>query len=521
MGNKINFNPNAKKTNRSLKIAMIIIIALIIVYIVVKSIINVYVSINQVPQESNNGLKYNVNEYDSLSQLLNAHGCTLINRVENSDKIQIYLNFKYDLYTGEKSNENFFFNLSKIIVEYENFKNIELIDQSKDIDIEVTCENKNIVEYKINGDLNYYLNHDSEMSSKKSLSKVTNFMIQSKELQQLINGNWDESKVDWGTRESVCNGYNIYFDEGIKYKKVSRKVYNVIFNENYKGNIAGGLNVSSTLEEIKYALGEPTFSDNNNDLYGYISENNYLFFDTVNKEISVYPVVKISEDEEKQLKEFIKEMNESSDIKTFANHVTDLWIDYDTYNFDSNYVDLKYTLRGIELNISSGSLKNGIFIYQNYNGNRNIRELENVYIKDTDIVFEEEKTRNINDQLSRIEQGDYTEEQLELMSENFAIRFKNTNTVNYKPEYSGAMFFSRDKKYADSELDRNVLISSYYWYDDNKLVYSVNNDGIYVYNCITRVSAKIVEIAEDIEINSASNGKIIYNETEELNVDIQ
>jgi hypothetical protein len=212
--------------------------------------------------------------------------------------------------------------------------------------------------------------------------------------------------------------------------------------------------------------------------------------------------------------------NETVDIKAFANNLTDLWIDYDVYDFNSNYVDLKYTLRGVELKISSSSLNNGIFIYQNYSGDRDIQTYSNVYISEYDLVFQSEKERVTNENLNLVEQGDYTEEELKEMGVDFSIRFQGELT-SYETGYKGPTFYSRDKSYPDSELSKTLTISSFKWYDDYKLVYSVDNDGIYVYNCRTRVNQKIKDVSANIIINSAGDGKIVYNENVEIYVNIQ
>ena len=501
MGIKVNYNKN--KTN-TLKIIGIIILILLGVIIIILS---------QFKPE--NKISDNYTPFNNLEELFNNYGSKLISNSETNNLLSVKADLKYDLYTGEESNENFFSRLCNSIANFAEFKNIELIDEEKNIKIEITCDGYRIVELKINGDINYYLNHDSKKNRGLS-TNVTDFTIQSQELQKLIDENWNELNVDFGTKDSTCNGYNIYFDKGIRYKTVARNIYNIIFTTKYTGQVAGSLSPNSTPEQVENSLGKPTFSKDKM-LYGYLGKSNYLFFDFMNQEISVYPVIKVTKEDENKLKEFIEEMNESSDIKTFASKLTDFWIDYDIYDFDSYYVDLKYTLKGVNLSIDSRSLKNGIYIYQNYSGNRNIADLDNVYIKETDSVFDSEKNRSEVEFLNRIEQGDFTEEYYnQYLGNEFSVRF-DTYSEN---KYIGAKFYSRNKEYPDSELDRTLELSSYIWYDDYKMIYSVNDDGIYVYNCRTKINAKIVDIKGEIVINSAKDGQIVYNENEVLNVKI-
>jgi uncharacterized membrane protein YjfL (UPF0719 family) len=485
MGRKVDFRPkNNSKLKKHIKIAVIVIIAILVVYIIIKGVIGAFKSLPQNVNEESK-LYFDVTKYNSIDELLSGYDAKFLRMNDSGEILKIYVTFSKNLYTGDTSNRGYFWGIAGAVAKFENFKDFELIDENRDIDIEVSCGDSSIVEFKINGDVNYYLNHDSEINSKKSLVSTTNFTIQSNELQQLINENWNESKVDWGTRESTCNSYNIYFDEGIKYKVVSQNVYNVIFTSKYTGEVAGGLKTTSSKEDVEMALGKPSY-EYSDSIYGYLGENNYLFFDFSTQEISVYPRVEVSTTEETKLKEIIEKMNNASsesgtfDVKTLASDLTELWIDYDVYDFNSNYVDLKYTLRGIELEISSSSLSNGLFICQNYSGDRDIQSLLNVYISDSDLVFEAEKERINNYNLSIYEMDYEDEEDLKARGVEFSIRFQG-NLTSYETGYKGPLFYSRDGSYPDSELSKTLVISSYIWYDDYKLIYSVDDDGIYVY----------------------------------------
>lgn len=518
MGNKVDYRPkNNKKITKYLKIAGIIILVIIVVYFIVESIIRAYRSTIS-PDEQSTDLHYNLDEYEDLQELLSSYGCVYISEVNTTDLITIHVRFDRDLYTDERSNESYFNSIINVVAEYENYKNFELIDEVREIEISVMCENSSIIEIQINGDRNYYLNHDSELNLEIDKADITEFSIDSTVLQTLINNGWNPTGLNLGTKESSCNGYEIYFDEGFKYNVAGRTIYNLIFTENYTGSIVSGLNASSTVEEVENVLGEPTF-ENFSTLYGYIGENNYVFFDFTNKEVSIYPVMSLESEDE--FIELINQMNETSDIRQFSMDLISLWTDYDIYDYDSNYVDLQYTLRGIELNISSSSLKNGLYIYQNYKGDlNNISNLENVYIQDTDLVFEEEKNRASYESVARIEQGDDTESLYETYGQVFAVRFIGTLASN-EEGYKGPIFYSRDKEYPDTELEETLVISSWAWYDDYNFIYSVDNDGIYLFNPVSNVNAKIIDVSGEIEINSAGNGTIIYNETEQINISIE
>ena len=513
MGQKVSFN----KKNSKLKIIGIIAFSLLVIAVVIVSFKRAVDGIkndNNVTQNKSEIAGLNVNDYTSLKDLLNSYNCKLLS--EDGNKINV--SFSVNLYDGETSNERYFTNICKVVAAYKKYESFELVDSSKKIDIEVTCENDGIAEIKINDDINYYLNHDSEISSKKRNTKITDFSIQSPELQALIAANWEENKLNFGEKTSTCDGYNIYFEEGIKYRVVSKSIYNVIFTEKYENQVAGTLRTSSTPEEVINALGTPTFKDNDR-VYGYLGNDNYLFFDFSNKEISAYPVVKISSNDENNLKKLIEEMNKSNDVKKFSTDLLLMWSDYDTYDFASNYVDLRYTLKGFKLDISSNSLKNGIFIYSNYSGNIDVSELENVYFIGEDLVFEEFRKKSLDDFVSRSIEGEFSEEQILELGKNFAVYFKGKLTPNEKGS-KGPVFYSRDKKYADTELDRTLVISSYNWYDEYNFVYSVDNDGIYVFNPVSNENNKLIDVEDEIVINEAGDGKIVYNEDKEININM-
>ncbi len=492
MGQKVSFNKN--KTNK-LKIIVILVIVILFIVILIKSFKELANSVDDTQSTPNRvGFNYTLNEFGSIEDVFKEYKCNLISKQDTKDLFSAKVEFSCNLYTDEKSNENFFLSLCKSVVEFENYKNIELIDTAKDIKIEVKCEGTSLTEIKINGDTNYYLNNTSRKSRNKK-NKITNFTIQSKELKRLIDGNWDETKMTLGTRESMFDDYNIYFDEGYKYKVVDRKIFNFIFTSNYKDVVAADLTTNSSREKVEYALGEPTFDEDG--CFGYRGKDNYIFFDFENKAISVYPVISMSEDDEKTLKKYIQEMNESHDIKTFATNLVNTWSDYDEYEFNSNYVKLKYSLKGIELSISPYSLKNGFFISQNYSGDRSLADMENVYLKETDAIATAEAAR-IGAELTKVYD---------------AVVQGNENSELYVVgrEDNGTKFVSTDESRADVELKDDIY--NYKWISDSEIVYSITNVGIYYYDFNTFTKQKIIEGKEEFDIKSFENDILYYDDT--------
>ncbi len=274
MGKKVDYRTNSKN-RKILKVVLVVLFLIIVSYLLIRSIINAYKSLPK-NVDASKSMHFNVSDYNSLEELLSNYNCSFVKKVD-SNIIKIYVMFDRSLYTDSKSNEDYFFKIARVVADFENYVDFELIDNARNIDILVLCENKKIAQYTINGDDNYYLNHNSEINSKKETTKITNFNIKSEELVKLINNNWSDNDINFGTRESTCNGYNIYFDEGIKYKKVGRQVFNIVFTEKYKNEIVEGLSVFSNSKDVESILGTPTYQ-HEQDLYGYVGKNNYLFF---------------------------------------------------------------------------------------------------------------------------------------------------------------------------------------------------------------------------------------------------
>ncbi len=515
MGQRANFNRSKRKFKLNKNI-IIAIIAIIIVFFLIYGFIIAYKNVTSGKTQIKAETKFAVDEYESLADLLYQYDCTYIREEQVDGILKIYVSFDRNLYSGTESNEARFMKIIKVVADYKNFIDFELKDTARDITISITADGEYINSIVINGDPNYYINQESKLNANKDKADDVLFTIQSNELQSLNDNGWMDS-IDWGTQESTCDGYNIYFDEGIKYKKVAGKVFNVIFTTNYNNSVAGGLKPGATEEEIKNALGNPIF-EQEKQLLGYRGEKNYLFFDLINEQISVYPVVKFENEEE--FISLIEELNDSNDLKTFVDDLTDLYLDYDIYNYDSDYVDLQYTLLGINVDISMDSLKNGIYIYQNYKGNFDISDNENVYIKGTDLVFEEELNRATNEDLRRNQTGDTSFLEPGDISDKFIMYTRGT-LISGENGYKGVTFLSKDEQYPDTELDRTLVVSSYKWYDDNNFVYSIDYDGIYVYNCSSRIGAQIKEFDDEIKINSIDGNTIIFNETQEIKVDIK
>ena len=167
--------------------------------------------------------------------------------------------------------------------------------------------------------------------------------------------------------------------------------------------------------------------------------------------------------------------------------LTDLWKDYDLYNYDKNYLDIKYTLKGVRISFSADS-KNGVQIYENYNGNfkNNQNSSDEIFYKlDESILLESELERNV---IEKTIPDDSNEEELRV-SKLFLVEFETLDDTRKNK----IRIKSKTKEYTNNELDDTIIISEYIWLDDTHLLYSVKGKWIYIYNAITRKTRTLIE----------------------------
>lgn len=400
----------------------------------------------------------------------------------------IYVNFPYNLYEGEISKELYFKNFYEKIARVTNFSSFRLIDSNRKITIEVKCNKGKISEVKINNETDYYKKTLSEKSKNNILNFETKkFNINSPELQSLISNNWVTNNASLGTPESKFYKYDVYFDEGYEIRTIQGKVFNIVFNEKYKNNVIEGYKPGDNLEKIKAALGE-TYENKN--MLEYKTNDFYVIFS--NDEISIYPNRR---NDYTEFEKLVEKYNDKKDVNDFIYELTDIWPDYDIYNNDDKNVELYYTLKGVKISFSSRDSE-GIQIYENYKGDfkANIIDYKDVYYKlDQNLMMEAESERRFVHELTG-ERG--SAEDSILISDEFQL------LANYDNEsYKNIKIYSLNENYPNNEFEDYISIKSYVWADNEHLIYSITNDGIYMYTATTRQTEKLL------------NGKQTFNIT--------
>ena len=207
-----------------------------------------------------------VSDFKSIKEIAEYMGCTYIKQVKSSSDLfdtDIYLKFKYELYTDEVSNEEYYYRMIALMLGYLNYESIRLIDQENDIVIAIQADSQKqeITNLLINGKSNYFANQETLKSIEQYQTfDIVEIEVQSEEITNLIKNNWTTKQIDFGTKESTYNGYDIYFDEGIEIKTINKKVFNIVFTEKYQNEVVNGIKVNTSFEDIKSILGTPTFN---------------------------------------------------------------------------------------------------------------------------------------------------------------------------------------------------------------------------------------------------------------------
>ena len=507
------FNKNQK---RMILLTIVAILAIILIFLLIV--------IALIKKENNKNTNINIlTGYSSIKEVVEANGCKYINSTyidKREFPTEIELSFKYDLYIDEKSNEEYYTKLINDVLSFLRFTSVKMIDKEKNIKIEVTCKNGQIEKTVINDIEDYFIYTDSQISiSKYKEIKTSSLYPTSEVLNSLISNNWN-SDINCGTRESIFKNYYIFFDEGIKYRKIGSKIYNIIFTSNYNGEVIEGISPTDSLTSVKAKLGEPPFEDEELGIIGYKGNDIYTFFN--GKEISIYRRAEYDySDFWNLVNKFVDETSNMS-FKDFMNELTDIWNDYSEYVYDLNYMYISYPNRGIDIKLNYDN-ESGIIVYNNISEtlNRVQRYMQNTeFISKLQIdnVFEAEKRR-----IKKINSlDDMCNEFYEtLKEENNDLSQKTSFLFNYYMELDKngnvitTYFISKDGQYANREL--NEPVKTFIWISDSEFVFGEPSNGIYLYNVINGEKNTLIEGNKNFYLKKYE-GNTIFFDNEEISL---
>ena len=511
---------NKKKNLNKRKLIILVVIVLIIILSIISGILE------NNKKQNNNDDNLAIVKYESIEQILNQYGCKLIKETKSSEKNyakDLYVSFKYNTFEGTESKKRYYENIISLLADFIK-ESYRLIDKDKGLVIEVQ---KNEIEtgkvvyiYAINGEQNYFEKQETKISVQNyKQNKETNLQVNSNILNTLMQNEW-KANVNFGTKDSTFNKYDIYFDEGIEVRKISGKVYNIVFTNRYEEEIVNGIRVGTNFDEIIRRLGEPTFGNKNGQYIGYKSSNIYAFF--LEDSISIYVNEKV---EMKEFEELLNNYVENKiGIKEFMNDLTYLWPDYEEYTYNSSYIYINYPNKGIKIEMRKDS-PIGIEIYNNCNITNSIEKLLkegkisskvkedlNEYTLKNKINKEEEYTY-----LLYLNDGEETEEteETELSIHSSLFYIYTDLAENY---INKVYFTSKVSEYPNREL--NEKINQGFFANDNTYVYSIENKGIYTYDVISGNKNTIITGEETFELKEYDNGLLSYDE-KQINLNLE
>lgn len=515
---------------KTIKIVLIVILILILVIIAVRALVLYNEKQSQFEEK-----RYDTPaDFYTVEEVARYMDCEYIREEKPKNEsydLDIYLKFKYDLYTDGASNKDYFYRAIVLFAQVTEYQNIRLIDEERDILIAIygDPEEEKISKLYINGKENYF----GETDTLKELDKYTSAAtvridVNSPLLQDIIKNDWDTTKVNLGSQESSLDEYEIYFDEGYRVKKRATTIFNIEFTDKYTEPVVNNIKVGTSFEEIQNQMGTPAFGGTEYNFIGYMSYNLYVFF--WKDRISVYKVDSMTD--EQQFLTLFEKFRQDLDLRSFVNALTDMWPDYNYYAYDTDYLQLTYILKGIDIKINI-DMDNGVTFYSNYNGSYLqdlIQQKDNLpsytYYNNDNLVYQNElnKRRSVLNRsyvINKFEGEKYIydkDKEMGTVGTNKVYeQYSNVFVIDTKYDLKSNLklyIISKNNQYPDSEIKENA--NSYLWLDDTKLIYSIKNRGIYLYDAITRETSTIIEGQDNFEIKDYTNNKIYYDNKEML-----
>ena len=218
---------NSKKNNKIIVITVIIVIFILILVLIS---VNKNTTQEENTLQDNSSLNQNLTSVEEVVKYLESTFISMYDSKTDGYDLDINVVFKYKLYENDESKEIYFTNFYEKIAMVTNFKSFRIIDNVNNIVIEVKCNSNGISEVKINGETNYFKLEESKRSALKANKiKEIDLEVNSSQLQDLIDNNWNPKKVNLGTKESSFYKYDIYFDEGYDVRTIQGKVFNIVF----------------------------------------------------------------------------------------------------------------------------------------------------------------------------------------------------------------------------------------------------------------------------------------------------
>lgn len=493
-----------------------LIIIILIIIILIIALGNLFTYLKNKDKEYNS-----IDDFDSVKELVQYYGCKYI-RTKNSSEEgfskDIYISFMTNPIDEEgNTNQNSYENIIRL-VSMKMQEDYRIIDEDRNLIVRIymNYDEDETINYTIN-DINNYFEHLKSLytlnnNKEDNISKIN---VTSKELQSIINNEWIRKNANLGQKTSSYEKYDVYWNNGYKVRTINNKIYNIVFIKNYQGEVFQGITVGMSNDEVRNILGNPTYENSSEmEVIGYKLENLYVFFS--DGEISIYRIDEYNEEENKRFANLVTKLFEDKDYNTFLTNLTELYPDYSTYTQETNYVNIKYPLKGFEISFGNDE-KNGITIYNNFIGNItndiSIDDIKNEKVLPANTYLNLETNLVFYDELERANGELFNREPL--VTEDFEKgKFAQSDeyTVYFDEIYNVYTFYSIYKNNPDFEL-RVQNVTGIYKLTNNLFVYGVANDGLYVVDCYKMQSAKIINVDGECIIDRVENNTIYYDNT--------
>lgn len=449
-------------------------------------------------------------EAKSLQSIVEFCECKFISSKESEEKgysLDIYLEFKYSPYEDGKSKQPYYDVTIEGISEFLKYRNIRLIDKSRNLVIRVDTKTNSISKKYFNDieESEYFskLLSENTLENKKEL-KETKFDITS-ELQTLINNNWSTKNINFGEKTSTFKDYDIYFENGYRVRNINGRLFNIVFTNKFEKEVISNIKVGDSFEKVKKELGNNYIEQSG--ILEYMGKDLYVCF-TAN-EISVYP--RISYDYT-QFEKLLEEYNNNKDFNSFMNKLTSIWPDYSYYKYDTDYCYIMYPLKGVRI-YNSSQKTDGIQLYQEYNGS--LKDEHKDYYQ---VYY------NTNESLILKAEQDRMMQKSEVPDENgkfISKKYSQKSTRDKDGKIYNIAIFSIDRENPDSELSKDIYADKILWYDDENLIYSIKKQGIYMYNATTRKTKTIVTGTDDFNITNFDHvNKILTYDGKDVKIEL-
>ena len=446
-----------------------------------------------------------------VSEILAYHGSELIKETKSSEKgydYDIYAKLKFPPIEENGYAEETFYDNVVVDLTAKLQSNFRIIDEEKDVVVRVKYDFSTYNSYySINNVDDYFKVEQAKKQNELAKKDITELNINSDVLNSIINSKWERRKASLGTIETSVNKYDVYYDEGYYIRTLGTRIYNILFTNNYKGQVVSGITTGMTNDAIIQKLGTPTYTYSNNSLIGYRSNDIYAFFH--DGQISIYEVAKLNATDNKTFAELFTKLNKDGDVTSFYNELNVLYPNPESSTEKDDDISAFYPTLGFKLHF--GGNNNGITIYSNYQGyitndvtmddlrNGKVPPNTDLDIKN-DAVFFAEKLRYL-DELGKRNPDN-----------NWAAATTKLFQVHENEETHSFDFYSIDRKSIDSSINKTNGMKILKL-DDSRFVYNIPYDGIYIYNAQTLKTEKILQGTndEELKLEKIENNILYYD----------